>query len=47
MGRVPYAIIGDGKVAKHFRRYLSYLEIPFRNWPAEDIKSVEPVTVTP
>jgi len=34
MGQVPhqYAIIGDGRVARHFRHYLSLLKVPFRQW---------------
>ncbi len=33
MRQVPeYGIVGDGRVARHFRRYLHLLEIPFRTW---------------
>lgn len=28
----PYAIIGDGRTARHFVRYFSMLRIPFRQW---------------
>ena len=27
-----YTIVGDGKVARHFRRYFDLLEIPFNQW---------------
>jgi hypothetical protein len=36
MGQVPYAIVGDGKVAGHIRRYFSLLGVPYRNWPHEE-----------
>ena len=32
MGQVPYGVVGDGRVARHFTHYLSLLKIPFRQW---------------
>ena len=32
MQQVPYAIIGDGRMARHFSYYLQLLQIPFVQW---------------
>ncbi|MDN5280717.1 MAG: 2-dehydropantoate 2-reductase [Clostridiales bacterium] len=43
MGQVPYVIVGDGKVARHFRRYFSHLKIGFSDWqnkPTEKCRAV-------
>ncbi|MGM0600497.1 MAG: DUF2520 domain-containing protein [Candidatus Rifleibacteriota bacterium] len=45
MGQVPYAIVGNGKVAGHIRRYFSFLGVPYRNWPHESTDECEIVLV--
>ena len=45
MGQVPYAIVGDGKVAGHIRHYFSLLGIPYRNWPEQNCKVCEIILV--
>ncbi len=32
MRQVPYAVIGAGRVARHFCHYLDLLNIPYRSW---------------
>lgn len=40
----PYLIIGDGRLAKHFAQYFTYLEIPFLNWSRKSPENLERLT---
>lgn len=35
-GFTSYAVIGSGKVARHLKSYLSYLNLPFSSWSRRD-----------
>src|ERR1035438_6684567 len=47
MGQVPvYGIIGDGRVARHFKHYFSLEKIPFFHWFRKSSKPIEDVLST-
>lgn len=50
MRQVPtqthYAIIGNGRVARHFSHYLSLLEIPYKQWSRSDKIPLAPVVAS-
>jgi predicted short-subunit dehydrogenase-like oxidoreductase (DUF2520 family) len=39
MKRIPYLIVGDGKLAKHLSFYLKTLKVPFHNWSRKNSTS--------
>jgi predicted short-subunit dehydrogenase-like oxidoreductase (DUF2520 family) len=47
MRRVPYAILGDGRVATHFCHYFTLLAIPYTQWSRRadpDFQQLESIT---
>lgn len=50
MRQVPnqthYAIIGNGRVARHFSHYLSLLKIPYKQWSRSDNVPLAPVVAS-
>ena len=41
-GASPVGIVGNGRVARHFRHYFSILGIPFRTWSRQESPTLAP-----
>ncbi len=38
----PVGIVGNGRVARHFRHYFGLLGIPFRTWSRQELPTISP-----